>query len=224
MNYNNAAWQQLIPPTTTTVIPATSTSSAAVTISSRVIDTQGFSYLEVCANIGAAGTFIAATTTGQSPICLWESDVASSATLLSSALQVPGAAFGISMAPSVPTSLYPEQEIYATSTPPSSSISNSLFLINVDLKGRKRYLQLVGSLGSTASFGVQFDAVARLSRQDTPPHLPAQMQLVSTSTGSVYSGTQLGGALQVPPYGPLVGTATTFNGASTLAGGTATGL
>jgi hypothetical protein len=189
-----------------------------------VIDTQGYTYLEIVANIGASGTFIAATSTGQSPLCLWESDVASSATLLSSALQVPGLAFGISLQPAAPTALYPEQETFVTSTAPSSSISNSLFVMNVDLKGRKRFLQLVGTLGSTASAGVQFDAVARLTRQDVAPHIPAQMQLTSTSTGSIYSGTQLGGVCQVPPPGPLVGTAVTFNGASTLAGGTATGL
>jgi hypothetical protein len=214
---------QLIPPSTSNVLSSTTSSTAAATISSRVIDTAGFTYLEVCASVGAASGFVAATSTGQSPLCLWESDVASSATLLSSALQVPGAAYGISVAPSVPTTLYPEQETFATATAPSSTSINSLFTFNVDLKGRKRYLQLQTTWGSTVGT-IQLDAVARLSRQDTPPHLPSQMQAVSTSTGSVYAGTVLGGTLQVPAYGPLVGTATTFNGASTVAGGSATGL
>jgi len=190
MNMNSATWMQLIPPSTSNVLSSTTSSTAAATISSRVIDTAGFTYLEVCASVGAASGFVAATSTGQSPLCLWESDVASSATLLSSALQVPGAAYGISVAPSVPTTLYPEQETFATATAPSSTSINSLFTFNVDLKGRKRYLQLQTTWGSTVGTICQNTPKRSLSqphRSACPPSAHNASHSRSTSAWSAQS-------------------------------------
>jgi hypothetical protein len=218
MNPANAAWCQCIAPSTSGVF-----TGAAAAPTSNVIDTQGYDYAEFVASIGTASSmFSTASSTGLSPLALWESDATSSATALSSGLQVPGAAFGVSATVAAPTSLYPENQTFPASTVPSTSNdANSLWIINVDLKGRKRYLQLKAgvSTSTSTSLVIAMDALVRLSRADVPPHLPSQMVAGSTNCA-------LGQALQVPAYGPLSGTAPTFQGytGSATSGAPATGL
>lgn len=223
----NATWLQLIAPSSQSVTYSTANAFTGA-ISSNVIDTLGYDYAEIIANVGAmtSAAISSATSTGLSPMSLWESDTRTTVGL-SSGLQVPGASFGISQTVSAPTSLYPETAAFAASVTPTSAYANSLWLINVDLKGRKRYLQFIvtaSTAGTTAaSFGI--DAIARMSRNEVTPHLPSQAVFASTaSVANSSNGVIAGQVLQVPALGTLSGTATTFNGAATLAAGTATGL
>ena len=74
---------------------------------------------------------------------------------------------------------------------------NTIWLVNVNLKGRQRYQQMVVNAGGSATL---VDVIVRLSRVEIAPHNPAKF----SAPGQTYTGQ----VLQVPAYGTLVSTTT----------------
>jgi hypothetical protein len=174
-----------------------------------VIDTAGYDYMEVIISLGAVGAnFLTSggTTQNGSPIFLQESNAKTNATTLAATIYaVPGATFNLSQTIAPPTSLYSPPEVFSnpTSLVPGTSTAtiyqaaaNSIWLLNVDLKGRMRYQQVILNPGGTATL---LDVIVRLSKVEIAPHNPAQF----------FAGAQVAGQiLQVPAYGTLQPTTT----------------
>jgi len=125
------------------VIPATIVNNAAV--SSLVIDTAGFEYLEIVVQLGA--TDIALTA-----FKVQEADAKTNSTTLTSGADVPGTVFGTDA-----------NDAGTTSTLPSATDDNKIYKFEIDLRGRKRYLQFQATVGNGAT-GAFIAAVAELSR------------------------------------------------------------
>jgi hypothetical protein len=184
MNPANATYFQALPPASN----ASATSPAC-----NVIDCAGYDFLELIVNLGAV--YAAATV-----LKLQESDAKSSGTALTSGTDVPGTIFGTSYTLGAPsntpcapggtasasTGVYPETDQYPLSALPANA--NTIYIVNVDLKARKRYLLPVMTVGAGGATIVGM--VARLSRAEVAPHLPSQV--VPTN----------GGLLQSPPFYP----------------------
>jgi hypothetical protein len=88
------------------------------------------------------------------------------------------------------TGVYPETAQYPLSILPASN--NSVAVINVDLKGRKRYLLAVVTTGTTTLIS----ASCRLTRDDVAAHVPAQMVPLAGGSGAA------GNVLWCPPVYP----------------------
>jgi len=110
-----------------------------------VIDTRGFAYAELCVLLGALDIALTA-------LEVHESDASGSGFAA-----VTGLVFGTST-----------NSAGSTSTLPAATDDGKNLLFNIDLKGRKRYIKLVATIGS-GSAGGYLAAVARLSRADVTP-------------------------------------------------------
>ncbi len=108
------------------------------------IDTKGWDYLQVVCMVGATDIAMAA-------LKLQTSDTDSSYADLT------GAIFGTS------TNIDG-----ATSAVPSATDDNKVFVIEVDLRGKKRYFDLVATAGN-GTVGTYFSAVAVLSKGEISP-------------------------------------------------------
>jgi hypothetical protein len=108
------------------------------------IDAKGWDYLQVVCTVGA-------TDIAMSALKLQTSDTDSSYADLT------GAIFGTS------TNIDG-----ATSAVPSATDDNKLFVIEVDLRGKKRYFDLVATAGNGTA-GTYFSAVAILSKGEIAP-------------------------------------------------------
>ena len=109
------------------------------------IDTKGWDYLTVICSVGATDIAMAA-------LKLQESDTSGSGFG-----DVTGAIFGTST-----------NTGGSASTLPSATDDNKLFVFYVDLKNRKRYIDLVATAGDGAA-GTYFSAEAILSRGEESP-------------------------------------------------------
>lgn len=117
---------------------------------SYVIDTIGFEFLEILAMLGALD---AALTTFK----VQEADAITDDHTLTSGADVTGLVFGTS-----------KNSAGSTSSLPAATDDNDNFLFNINLKGRKRYLQLQATIAD-GSAGGYLAAVARLSRAEVAP-------------------------------------------------------
>jgi hypothetical protein len=122
--------------------PAAILDNASATTNS--IDTKGWDYLQVVCSIGA-------TDIAMSALKLQTSDTDSSYADLT------GAVFGTS------TNIDG-----ATSAVPSATDDNKVFVIEVDLRGKKRYFDLVATAGNGTA-GTYFTALAILSKGEISP-------------------------------------------------------
>ena len=128
--------------------PAAIVDNASYTTSS--IDTQGFDYMQVVVYLGA--TDIAMTA-----LKLQESDTDGG-----SYADVTGLVFGTS-----------SNIAGSTSTLPSATDDNKFFVFDVDLRGRKRYFDLVATAGDGTA-GTFLTAFAILSRGKDQPVTAAE--------------------------------------------------
>lgn len=110
-----------------------------------VIDTLGFDYLEVVIQLGA--TDIALTA-----LKLQESEVKASATTLTGGADISGTVFGTDA-----------NDTGSTSTLPAATDDNKIYKFEIDLRGRKRYILPVITIGN-GSVGAYCAGVAELSR------------------------------------------------------------
>lgn len=156
MNAANAKWFPLYQPQAI---------AAAGAVTTTEIDTLGYNYLELALLLGA--------TDGILTTCkLSESDTTAAGT---GGTDITGLIFGTST-----------NSAGSVSTAPSATDDNKVFLFNVDLKGRKRFLYLQVVVGASSN-GAYLAAVARLSRASTAPSIAAG-----------YNASQV---LQSPAYG-----------------------
>jgi hypothetical protein len=152
MNSAEANYQLPLPPVS---------ANGAATV--NVIDTAGYDYLELILLLGV-GAGSAAMTTCK----VQESDVKASGTSLTSGADVPGLIAGTSLTVAGPSGVFPQTPTYPATTLPASN--NTIVLFKIDLKTRKRYLLPVDVTGGATVLAI----VARLSRAEVAPHLPAQ--------------------------------------------------
>lgn len=136
------------------VRPAAIVNNASLT--TYVIDTLGFASLDVDVILGASDIALTA-------LKLQESDSLTDATTLGgTATDVPGCVFGTSLGISGDASALP-----------SATDDNKVFSFNVDLRGRKRYLKLVATVGN-GSTGAFVSAVATLAHPEVKPSTAAE--------------------------------------------------
>lgn len=151
MNYQVEKFVQNVVP------PAAIVNNASVT--ANVIDTQGFRFLEVYVILGA--TDIALTA-----LKLTESDVKSSGTALTSPADISAAnASSYSGGTVMGTD---KNDTGVTSTLPSATDDNHVFKFEIDLRGRKRYILPVITVGN-GSTGAYVCVLAELSRGENMP-------------------------------------------------------
>ncbi len=133
--------------------PAAIVDDAALTC--QVIDTQGFNYCRIV-------VFVGATDIAVSSMKVQEADAASDATTLTSGADITGTVFGTAT-----------NDAGSTSAVPSATDDNKFFTWEIDLRGRKRYLQpaVTGGNGST---GAYFAVWAELYRGEQVPTTAAQ--------------------------------------------------
>lgn len=126
------------------------------------IDTVGYEYLEVIVNLGAVD------------IALTVLKLREAAATGGTFADVTGCVFGTSI-----------NSAGDTSSLPSATDDNKIFLFNVDLRGRDRFFDLIATIddGSTGGY---MSAIARLSRAETGPDSAAE-----------YGASQV---LQVPAF------------------------
>lgn len=111
--------------------PAAIVDNASLTC--QVVDTQGFRYARYVFFFGAMDIAVAA-------LKIQESDATSSATALSSGADITGAVFGTS-----------NNDTGSASTLPSATADDTFFTVEIDLRGRKRYLNPVATMGDGAA-------------------------------------------------------------------------
>lgn len=126
------------------------------------IDTIGYDYLEVAVTVGALDIAI-------DVLKLQESDATGT-----DFTDVTGCVFGTSINSAGDTSVLP-----------TALNDNKVFLFNVSLIGRKRFFDLISTMGNGSTGGF-LSAIARLSRAETAP-----------SDASGYGALQV---LQVPAF------------------------
>ena len=129
-----------------------------------VIDTAESSYCEVLVALGAADA-------AQTTLSVTECDTDNGAFTA-----ITGLVYGASQT----------SDGVTVSTLPQAADADGLFLFNIDLKGRKRFLQLNCTVAD-GSAGDYVAAVARLTRLETSPRTAAEMGVA--------------GVLQSPAYG-----------------------
>lgn len=123
--------------------PAAIVNNGAFT--SQVIDTAGFAYLEIWVILGSIDATMAA-------LKVQEADAKSSATALTSGADVTGTVVGTDA-----------NDGGTTSALPLATDDNKIVKFEIDLRGRKRYLQVQATAGNGAS-GTFLTALAELSR------------------------------------------------------------
>ena len=133
--------------------PAAIVDNASLTC--QVVDTQGFRYARYVFYFGAMD--IAA-----SALKVQEADAKSSATALTSGADITGAVYGTST-----------NDAGSTSTLPSATDDDKFFTIEIDLRGRKRYLNPVVTLGDGVA-GTYVCAWCELYRGEITPTTAAQ--------------------------------------------------
>jgi hypothetical protein len=121
----------------------------------NVIDTLGWDYCTIYFCLGANDIAIAA-------LKVQEADAAASATALTNGADVTGLVFGTS------TNI-----AGSTSALPADDEDGNVFAFDIDLKGRKRYLDLVATNGDGTAGGFA-SAFAVLSRGEQAPVTAAQ--------------------------------------------------
>jgi len=130
------------------VYPAAIVDNASPT--TVVIDTQGFRFLEVYVHFGAMDIAVTA-------MKLQESDTTTDANTLSSGADITGLIFGTST-----------NSGGSTSSLPSATDDNKFFKFEVDLRGRKRYIDLALTCGD-GSAGTYVTAWGVLSLPEVAP-------------------------------------------------------
>lgn len=135
------------------VSPAAIVDNASLTC--QVVDTLGFRYARYVFYFGAMD--IAATA-----LKIQEADAVSSATALTSGADVTGAVFGTS-----------NNDTGVASTLPSATADDTFFTMEIDLRGRKRYLNPVATMGDGAA-GTFVAAWCELYRGEITPTTAAQ--------------------------------------------------
>jgi hypothetical protein len=169
MKPSNVKWVQVL-------APAAAVNNASA--SPAVIDTRGYSYLELIVELGATDTALTA-------LEIQESDTNTANTFV----PVTGLIYGTSQTLAVNSAVTAwgvTQLQLANSSLPTANSGDSQWLFNVDLKGRKRYIQPVLTAG-TGTNGAYLAAIGRLSNDEVAPSTPAG-----------YGVTQV---LQCPAYG-----------------------
>ena len=121
----------------------------------NVIDTQGYRFLRLEVILGA--TDIALTA-----LKLQESDAKASSTSLTSGADIVGTRFGTDNA-----------DTGSASVLPSATDDNKVYTFEIDLRGRKRYILPVVTVGNGVS-GAYTTIVARLVRGENMPTTAAQ--------------------------------------------------
>jgi len=115
------------------------------------VDTKGFAFARIVVLLGATDIAMVA-------LKVQESDDSG----MSGAADITGAVFGTST-----------NDAGSTSTLPSATDDNKFFVFEIDLKGRKRYLDLVATAGN-GSAGTYLTAFAELLEADNVPTSAAQ--------------------------------------------------
>lgn len=128
--------------------PAAIVDNAAYT--TAVVDTAGYDYATINVYLGATDIAMAA-------LKVQESDEAGA-----NFADITGAVFGTS-----------NNDTGSASTLPSATDDNKLFSFNIDLRGRKRYLDLVATAGDGAA-GTYLAAWAELWRAKDAPRTAAE--------------------------------------------------
>lgn len=129
------------------------------------IDTLGYDYLEIAVLLGATDIAMAALKVGEYDTTGGDSGTYDDIT---------GLVFGTSV-----------NSAGSTSTLPSATDDDKIFLFNIDLKGRKRFLKLTATAGD-GSTGSYLAAIGRLTQAEKVP-----------STAAQYGASQV---LQAPAY------------------------
>lgn len=125
-------------------------------VTCNVIDCKGADFLRV-------GVMLGATDIALTVLKLTESDVASSGTALTNPNDVPGSVFGTD-----------PNDTGSTSTLPSATDDNKIYIFEVDLRGRKRYVLPAITIGD-GSTGAYVVAWAELHRNEIEPRTAAQI-------------------------------------------------
>jgi hypothetical protein len=140
-------------PTTHTIVvvtpPAAILDNASATTS--VIDTLGFNYCTIYVLLGATDIAMAA-------LKVQESDAAASGTALTSGADISGLDYSAAL--------------------PDASADNTIRAFDIDLRGRKRYLDVVATAGD-GSAGTYITIWAELSRGEEVPVTAAQRGLAA---------------------------------------------
>ena len=126
---------------TTPPVASVNNASALTT----TIDTLGFDYAKILACVGVADAAMTA-------LKVQESDYAN----MSGAADVTGLVYGTS------TNI-----AGSTSSLPASTNDNTIFAFDVDLKARKRYLDVVATVGNAGTTGAFLTCVTILGRPET---------------------------------------------------------
>jgi hypothetical protein len=119
------------------------------------LDTRGWGFVEIFVLVGALDIAMAA-------LKVQESDAITDANTLTSGTDITGAVFGTST-----------NDTGAASTLPSATADNSIFKFEIDLKGRKRYLD-VAITGGDGAAGTYATVFAKLSKGEQVPTTAAQ--------------------------------------------------
>jgi hypothetical protein len=130
------------------VSPAAIVDNASLTC--QVVDTQGFRYARYVFYFGAMDIAAAA-------LKIQEADAKSSATALTSGADITGAVYGTST-----------NDAGSTSTLPSATADDTFVTVEIDLRGRKRYLNPVATMGDGAA-GTFVAAWCELYRGENTP-------------------------------------------------------
>ena len=123
------------------------------TIAATAVDTLGFDYATIVVQLGATDIALSA-------FKLTECDTSGG-----SYTDVTGAIFGTSV-----------NDTGSTSTLPSATDDNKLFVFSVDCRARKRYLKLAATVGN-GSTGAYMSAIAILSRGEQGTRTAAEANL-----------------------------------------------
>lgn len=119
------------------------------------VDTRGFKFARYVVYYGGSDIAVAA-------LKVQESDTLTDSTTLESAADITGAIFGTSA-----------NDAGSTSTLPSATDDNKFFTVEIDLRGRKRYLNPVVT-GGDGSAGAYFAVWCELYRGEITPTTAAQ--------------------------------------------------
>lgn len=113
---------------------------------SAVIDCRGFNHCTIDVQLGALDVALTA-------LKLQESDVKADANSLTGGTDVPGCVYGTST----------DNETGAAAVLPTATDDNKVFTFDVPLRGRKRFLDLIATIGDGTAGGY-IAATARLSQ------------------------------------------------------------
>jgi hypothetical protein len=121
----------------------------------NVIDCKGFDYCTILVILGATDIAVSA-------LKVQESDVAASGTALTNGADVTGLVYGTSA-----------NVAGSTSALPTADDDNKVFAFDIDLRARKRYLDVTATFGN-GSAGTYCTIIALLSRAEQTPTTAAE--------------------------------------------------